>query len=217
MANRSSPMQEARRQTPMKLMLIGRELRIGRIKNGMTQRQVGAAVGHCASWVSRVERGTIPGAAVSDLMSMAASVGLNLSLKTFPSGRRPLDAAQIALLERFNRRIVSGWHRQLEKVMPIEGDLRAIDELIWTDSCSCAVEAITRLADLQGQVRPARLKQRDVKATRLILLVADTHANRRMLQEVGPALANDFPVSPRRALRALADGRDPGGDCLILL
>jgi transcriptional regulator with XRE-family HTH domain len=199
------------------LMTVGRELWIGRVRNGMTQRQVGAAVGRSPSWVSRVERGTIRGVPASELMAVAASVGLRLSLKTYPSRRRPLDGAQLALLDRFHRRLGSDWHRQLEKVMPILGDLRAIDELIWTDSCSCAVEAITRLADLQGQLRPARAKQRDAGAKRLIFLVAATHANRRMLHEIGPALEADFPIGTRHALRALADGHDPGGDCLILL
>ena len=210
-------MQDARGQVPWVLMSIGRELRIARVRNGMTQRQVGARVGRSASWVSRVERGSILGVAVAELIAVAASVGLKLSLRAFPGGRRPLDAGQLALLGRFNRRLGPEWHRQLEKVMPIQGDLRAIDELIWTSTCSCAVEALTRIADVQGQVRPARAKQRDVAADRLILLVADTNANRRMLHEIGPALAADFPIPPRRALAALADGLDPGGDCLILL
>ncbi len=148
---------------------------------------------------------------------IAAAVGMKVSLNLFPAGRRPLDSSQLALLNSFNARIGPQWRRELEKVMPIEGDLRAVDEVISTDACSCAVEAITRLADWQGQLRPARAKQRDLGATRLILLVLGSRANRRMLHEIGPIARHEFPIGTREALRTLAVGEDPGADCLILL
>lgn len=142
---------------------------------------------------------------------------MKLYVNMYPAGRRPLDAPQLALLGELNARLHPGWRREIEKVMPQAGDLRAVDELISRDGCTTAVEAVTRVADVQALLRAARAKVRDLGATRLALLVANTRANRRVLTEAGPVLADDLPVGTRAALRALAAGNDPGGDCLILL
>jgi transcriptional regulator with XRE-family HTH domain len=217
MANRMNPIHEASRAATWSLITFGRELRLSRYQAGMTQRQVGRAIGRSASWISLLEAGKAPRVPFAELAVVAAAVGSKLYVKTYPASRRPLDAPQLALLQRFNARIHPGWRRQLEKVMPLPGDLRAVDELISNDVCSCAVEAITRLASVEAQVRAARAKQRDLGAGRLVLLVQASHVNRRMLREIGPALPQQFPVGTRAALRALAAGRDPGGNCLVLL
>jgi transcriptional regulator with XRE-family HTH domain len=215
--SRSNPIHDAARQATWALLEVGRELLVARIRSGKTQRQVGAAVGRSASWISRIESGKAKMVTLPALMATAAAVGLKLYVKTYPGGRRPLDAAQLGLIESFNARLHPSWRRQLEVVMPRPGDLRAVDELIQTEGCSCAVEAITRFADVQSQVRSAHAKQRDLGADRLILLVRASHANRRMLQEVGPMLRETFPVGTRQALQPLGAGKDPGADCLILI
>jgi len=183
----------------------------------MTQKHVGQLVGRSASRISRIEGGLVPRVSVAELMLIAAAVGLKLYVSVFASGRRPLDAPQLELLRAFNSRIHDSWKRELEKVMPKEGDLRAIDELISNESGSCAVEAITRFAEVQGHLRPARAKQRDIGATRLILVVKGSRANRRIIGEAADLLRQEFPIGTRDALAALAVGRDPGADCLILL
>ncbi len=217
MTSRSSPIREARRHAAWVVVNLGREVRIARHRSGMTQRRVGALIGRSASWVSRIEAGNVPGVSVRELTMVSAAVGLKLYLNAYPAGRRPLDAAQLQLLRRLKERIHPSWGWELEKVVPREGDLRAADALLSRPGCSCAVEAITRIVEVQGQVRPARAKQRDLGATRLILLVAATRANRRVLAESGDLLKEAFPVSTRLALRRLSLGLDPGGDCLILL
>lgn len=52
---------------------------------------------------------------------------------------------------------------------------------------------------------------------RLILAVSDTKGNRQLVREAEPIIRSVFPVEPRAALAALRDGRDPGGDSLILI
>jgi transcriptional regulator with XRE-family HTH domain len=198
-------------------METGRELRVARITAGLTQRQVAARVGRSASWVCRVERGRARAGSLVELVRLGAAVGLKLYVKAYPGGRRPLDAGQLALLASFNARLHPTWSRRLEVVVPIEGDLRAADEVIRTDACSCSVEAVTRLADLQRQTRSGRAKQRDLKADRLILVVKGSHANRRLLRAAGRIVEDAFPISTREALRALGAGHDPGGDCLVVL
>lgn len=217
MPNRTSPIREAGRTADWVLGTVGRELRVARYRSGLTQRAVGRAIGRSGSWVSRIEGGRVRGVSARQLTAAAAAVGMKLYVNLYPAGRRPLDGPQLALLESFNRRLGRGWRRELEKVMPRAGDLRAIDELIDNGRVRCAVEAITRIASVEAQLRTARAKQRDIGAARLILLVQASHANRRMLREAGPALAAEFPVGTRRALAALASGEDPGGDCLIVL
>jgi transcriptional regulator with XRE-family HTH domain len=217
MANRWSPMHEAVRFAEWVLADVGRELRVARITSGLTQAQVGLAIGRSASWVSRVERGRNRSVALQDHVRHGAAVGLKLYIKSYPGGRRPLDAGQLALLTSFNARLHPSWRRQLEVVMPTRGDLRAADELIRIDSVSCAVEAVTRFADVQSQSRTGLAKQRDIGADRLILVVKGSHANRRVLNAAGPIIADYFPIPGRDALRALAAGRDPGGDSLVVI
>jgi hypothetical protein len=77
------------------------------------------------------------------------------------------------------------------------------------------VEAETRPTDLQELQRRLALKKRDGQVDRLILVLADTDWCRRLLR------LNDIeatlPVAGKVALRALAEGRDPGGDSVVLV
>ena len=68
---------------------------------------------------------------------------------------------------------------------------------------------MTRLADLQAQVRAAQLKARDIDATRLVIVATGTHANRRALADARPSLVQSFELDTRTVLAALAAGRDP--------
>jgi hypothetical protein len=61
------------------------------------------------------------------------------------------------------------------------------------------------------------LKQRDGELDHVILLIADTRANRAALLAAATELADAFPVPARDALKALAAGRAPGGNALIIL
>jgi len=81
---------------------------------------------------------------------------------------------------------------------------------------SVGVEAVSRLRNVQAQVRAARLKQRDAEVERLVLLIAATHFNRRALAGAG-TLREDLPLTTRGALAALAAGGDPGEDSIVLL
>jgi transcriptional regulator with XRE-family HTH domain len=217
MPSRVGPLQEAKRLLRWQLIETGRELRIARIAAGMTQRQVGRLVGCAASTVSRIEHGLVPSLSLSRIMQIAAAVGLKAWVRTFPLGRRPLDGPQLSLLEAFNSRLHESFDHELEVLMPIPGDLRAADEVIRNKQVSCAIEAITRFAEVQGQLRAGKAKQRDLGCDRLILLVRGSHANRRMITDAGQLLREALPIDTRQALGALAAGMDPGGDCLVVL
>lgn len=217
MANRSSSTRETERLAAQIIREIGRELRISRVSAGLTQREVAAKLGVHQVTVSRIEGGRGGGHRVPQLVRHAAIVGLRPWVRLYPAVARPLDGPQLALIGRLRARLAPGWRVTLEVPMPIAGDLRAADAMLTLGECRIVVEAITRLADVQAQLRAARLKVRDLGATRLVLLVAATHANRRMLAGEGQLLATTLPAGTKTVMRALAEGRDPGSDGLVLL
>lgn len=217
MANRQSPTREAGRFGAWLLREIGRELRVARLIAGMTQYQVAEQLGRSISHVSRVEHGLLNMIGIVQVTKHAAVVGLKPWVRLYPVVARPLDNAQLALLARFRERISNAWKVTLEAPMPLPGDLRAADALITINGCVCIVELITRLADFQAQLRSAQLKKRDLHAMRLIFVVAANATNRRSLHQAGAAVRDAFPLDTKATLRALAEGRDPGADGLVLL
>jgi hypothetical protein len=100
--------------------------------------------------------------------------------------------------------------------VPIPGDRRSADGAAVAEEFDAAVEAETRIHDVQAVVRGLRAKQRDLGAKRAILLLADTRHNRAVISAV-PELREQFPISARACLAALSRGKDPGGDSLVIL
>ena len=114
-------------------------------------------------------------------------------------------------------RIGDRWRWQLEAPLAIPGDLRAFDALLRRNETTIAVEAITRLRDAQAQLRAATAKQRDGQATRLVLLIGASKANRAALASAADVLATTFPLGTRATLAALTAGEDPGDNGIVLL
>ena len=79
------------------------------------------------------------------------------------------------------------------------------------------VEAESRLRDSQALLRRLALKRRDGAATRLVLVLNDTRANREAAREAATSLAGAFPSPMRSAIPRLVEGEDPGGDVLVIL
>jgi transcriptional regulator with XRE-family HTH domain len=217
MATRTRTIDEARRVWLRMAQEIGDQLRTARHVLGLTQAQVGAAIGVSASEISRRELGRSNRLTGLKLAVHAAAVGLKLSIKLWPVGGGIRDAAQARYIATFVARVGRLWTVTLEAPIRLAGDLRAVDVLLTSHHARIAVEVITRLADLQAQVRAAQLKARDIGATRLMLVVAGTHANRNALASVRATLLDSFDLDSRRLLAALAAGRDPGRDGIIVL
>jgi transcriptional regulator with XRE-family HTH domain len=217
MPTRTRSLDDARRAWHRTAIDLGDELRTARHVNGATLRQVALAAGASQSEISRRERGKAPWLAGEPLAIHAAAVGLRLSVKLWPAGGGIRDAAQARYIARFVARIGRAWAVTLEAPIEIAGDLRAVDVLLVRPPLRIAVEVIVRLADLQAQVRAAQLKARDVEATRLILAIAGTNANRRALATARGTLAAAFDLDTRRLMADLAAGRDPGRDGIVML
>jgi transcriptional regulator with XRE-family HTH domain len=215
--NRTSQLHEATIQASWLIQRVGRELRLARVTAGLSQEIVARRIGTSKAQVSRIEHGKVRRLSLVSVVLHASAVGLRFSAQLFPSARRVLDAPQLSLLNRLRERIGSLWVWELEVPMPTERDFRAIDARVSRGALTVAVEAITRLADVQAQVRAAQLKRRDIGATRLLLLVNDSNANRRAMAEVAPMLSAGFLLGTRHIIHALAAGKDPGRDSLVVL
>jgi transcriptional regulator with XRE-family HTH domain len=216
-ANRSSPLHEATLQASWLLQRIGRELRLARIAAGATQQQIALRIGTGKAQISRAERAAAGDLRIAILARHASVVGVRLSVQLYPGTRHVLDTPQLALLELLRTRLDTAWSWQIEVPMPAERDLRAVDALLRRGDCTIAVEAITRLSDVQAQVRAAQLKRRDIGATRLLLLIGGSRANRRALAQAEGVLRTAFLTGTRHLLGLLAGGNDPGGDLLLVL
>lgn len=208
---------EARHRWHRLAARIGDDLRAARHVRGLTIRELAAAIGSSTSEISRRELGRSPGLTGERLAVHGAAIGLKLSLSLWPTGGGLRDAAQARYIAAFVARVGRAWRVQLEAPIQVAGDLRAIDVLLVRGDVRLAVEVITRLADLQAQLRAAQLKARDFGATRLILVVAATHANRRALDAARGSLVEAFDLDTRRVMRDLTRGADPGRDAIVVL
>ena len=217
MANRRRVVQEAVDRWQRAWLELADQLREARLMCGLTQSQVAAALGVSRDRVGRVERRRVLRLSVDYLARHAAVVGLKASIKLYPLGGAIRDEAQARWIAKVVDRIGHAWRVALDVPIPLPGDLRAIDVLLTGGGVRVALEVITRLRDLQAQIRAAQLKQRDIGADRLIIVVAGNHANRLALSAARPTLLATFDTDTRRVLAALAAGADPGRDAVVVL
>lgn len=195
----------------------GREARDLRIRAGLSQAQLSNAVGVSRQWLTAFEAGHLSAVDLRRTAVVFACLGHKLVVKTYPTAEPLRDAGQVHLLDRFNARLSSSWRRTFESVMPLPGDLRAWDELLALGGLRIGVDAETRPNDLQVLERSMAAKQRDSEVRRMILLLSATRINRALFRDNVAALRQTFPMDTRTTLAALAAGRDPGANGLVIL
>jgi len=217
MVTRERRLDRARRQVARALLAVGDDLREARLQAGLTQHQLGAAVGLSDSEVSRIERGQALHVPYETLVLIAAVLGLDIPLRTFPAGEPIRDIAQLTLLAKLRGLLPDGLRWRTEVPLVIPGDRRAWDAVIEGRGWRVPVEAESRLRDVQACSRRVALKRRDDQSAVVILLVADTRHNRRVLRLAGPDLAAEFPIRSIAAVAALANGEPPSGSAIVLL
>lgn len=196
---------------------MARELRDGIRNQGLSYAAVGRDVGLSGEQVSRVARGRAPELTIVQASELLASVGQELSVRAYPTGRPLRDVPQLQLLARLRGRVHPslGWHAEV----PVTGppDLRAWDVVLSGQTWRRPVEAESRLGDFQALERRITLKQRDGHMEHVILLVAKTRHNRTALRSLGAAVLSQFPFPGERALELLAAGFAPEASTIVLL
>ncbi len=198
-------------------MAIGEELRTARVGAGLTQLDVGGAVGLSHAQIGRIERGLVPGVSFESIVAIAMVVGLKVSLRVYPGDDAIRDAPQLAILRRFRALISPAIRHRTEVPLGIPGDRRAWDEVMLGDGWSMPVEAETRVGDTQALRRKLALKCRDGQVPSILLVVNDTAHNRRAVEAAAADFVEAFPVSARRALAALRRGERPSGGAIVFV
>lgn len=204
------------RQARRLMRTLGDELRDARLAAGLSQRSVARVAGLNQSRISRTERAARIPARIDELAAHGAALGLQLSIKVYPEGAPVRDQGQLRVIGRFRRRVGKGFGWRTEVPVGGDGDLRAWD--IQLDGPgSIGIDVETRLHDLQALQRRSELKRRDSGVDRVVLVVADTRHNRRVLAEHREALRSTFPADTAEVLAALRQGRLPAANGIVLV
>lgn len=214
---RGRPLDRANESLGRMRISIARELRDARRNAGLSQRSAGGSAQMSHSQVGRLERGEVLDPSIGQLTRLATVVGLDLTLKAYPSSDAVRDAGQVRLLERLRIRLHASIRWRTEVPLPDARDLRAWDAMAIGDGWRIPIEAETRFTDGQALQRRLATKMRDGGVDRLVLLVAETRSNRAALIGAGAGLQQMFPLQQRAVLTALRDGEDPGGSGIVIL
>ncbi|MCI0344559.1 MAG: helix-turn-helix domain-containing protein [Chloroflexi bacterium] len=153
---------------------------------------------------------------VDQVAEVAAVLGLQLAASLHPDGDPVRDRGQLAVLQRLRARVAHPLRWQVEVPVPIAGDRRSADAVISDEVGAVLVEAETHLHDIQALERRVAAKARDLGIERVVLLVADTRHNRRVLS-LHPELRAAYPLSARACLARFAAGRLPPASALVIL
>jgi transcriptional regulator with XRE-family HTH domain len=205
------------------VIATGEEFKRARTGSGLSQVDVAVAVGISRPQYGRIERGIAPDVSVQRVAAIASVLGLEASLRFFPSGDPIRDRAHAALLERLRARCHRSLVWRTEMPFPAPGDQRAWDALIRGvdpvsgDPWRVGVEAETRPNDLQALDRRLALKGRDGGVDWMVLLLLASRHNREFLAGHGSVLRARFPLEGRRALELLAAGAPLGQNAVIML
>ncbi len=197
---------------------IGEELRTARIGAGLTLAEVGRAVGVSPAEVSRIERQAAPWVSMTTVTRVAAAVGLDLWVRLYPGGEPLRDAAHVALGAAFGELVVPPLVLRSEVRVGDPRDLRAWDHTLTERSGSrCGVELETRFVDAQAQHRRIARKLEDSGLDRVLVVVADTRANRAAIRAAAGFLGTAYAIDDRAAVDALGRGQIPPRSALIFL
>ncbi|CAN5826332.1 hypothetical protein BH23CHL8_BH23CHL8_17310 [soil metagenome] len=216
MATRERHRDRGARRARAALAELGRELREARRSRGLRQSDVARAAGVSTSWLSALELGQAAEVGFRRLAVVLAVVGLDLSARAYPGGDVLRDEGHRRLLARFRALLPVGAAWRTEVPLPSRLDQRAWDAMTDLWKQRVGVEAETRATDLQALERRLLLKVRDGAVDRLVLVLADSRANRRVLRLGSEGLRSTFALQGRAAVAALSAREDPGCNLLVL-
>jgi transcriptional regulator with XRE-family HTH domain len=216
------PVQERRTDRGARVAVIlhrklGQDLRALRRQAGLSQRWLAEQVGVQHSVISRIEAGRGMVTTLDLYARLFAVLGGRLSVKVYPEADPLRDEAHLRLIERLIKLLHAAIRARREVPLGIPGDLRAWDLMLMAGARHAAVEAEMVLDDLQALERKIALKQQDGRIEVVILLIADTKRNRRILATHREVLRERFPLDTRAALAHLRAGRIPPESAIVIL
>ena len=199
------------------LRRLGDEIRTARLTAGWSLRELSRQTGYSRTHLNRIERGTAAGVPLRCLEVVFATLSMELSARPYPLGPPIRDVAHARLLSRFRARLAPTVKLRTE--VPLRGDRerRAWDGELLTGDETCKLEAETVLYDLQAQDRRIARKLEADGVAEVVLLVADTRRNRRVLREFRPLISQRYPMTTRQVMTGLAAGRLPTASACVVL
>lgn len=196
---------------------VGHEFRERRLMLGLSQEHVARATRISRLRYGRIENARLP-ASIVELDRISAVLGLQLSLRVYPSGAAVRDAAHATRLRSFLADARAPLTYRIEVPLPRidRPEWRAWDAVLFEGRQRAAIELEMRLRDIQAMRRRHDLKRRDDPTEAFLLLIADTRTNRGVLREF-ESLLGDLPRQRPTVLRkALLAGRlPPSGLALV--
>ena len=205
---------EARRQAGT----AGRDIRSARVGLGMSLERAGRRAGVSPSQQGRIERGELLRPTFDQICRAARAVGLEPSLRLYPSDDPVRDKGQLSVLTRFEAILQPPLRLAREVTLPLVGDRRAWDGRILGGERPASIEAEARLHDMQAIARRIGLKVRDDPGAGVVILVVGrSRHNHRILAGHRETLRQEFPLDGAAIARELRAGRIPMASGIIVL
>ena len=185
---------------------------------GLTLAEAGRAAGISKSETSRIERGESRRLGLGTLARLAAVVGLDLWIRAYPGAEPIRDSAQVGLGDAFQGLIGAPLAVRTEVRIGDHHDLRAWDlTLADPTGARCGVELESRFVDAQAQHRRISQKLADSDLEIVIVVVADTRANRAAVRAAASYLRPAYAIDDPATYAALRAGLVPTRSGLIFV
>jgi len=198
-----------------------RELRDARLVAGLSQSALARELNLDPSNVWRLEARGLADIGVVRLSEIASVLGYEVSVGLHPVGDPVRDKGQLACGRRFNALLSDRWRVTDETLLPAAGEQRAWDKLLRlvdvTPRYLVGVDIESRVWDVQAIVRRTRGRERDGQVDHILIVLADTAHNRRVVDELRVSLGPDYATGPRRIMAALRTGEWLPGSGVILV
>lgn len=202
------------------MALLGQEFRDKRSALGLSQQQIASAVNIGRATYTRIEAGRMRNLSIKLASQIASVSGLDLVVRTYPGATPLRDAAHAERLSRVMANVRPPLSYALEAPLPKQPgqpfEQRAWDAMVSGSGKRTGFEMEMRVRDGQALERRIALKRRDDPVDGVVLLLADTNANRRLLRD-NPLLFPDLARLRLAALtRMLRDGQHPPGSVVFV-
>lgn len=221
MTTKETRVGRGRRRGQMLTRRVISDLREARLVAGLSQSALAREVGLDPSTMWRLEADLLPDTSVVRLSEIASVLGYEVSLGLHPIGDPVRDKGQLACGRRLDAVLSERWRVTDETLLPGAGEQRSWDKLLrLTDATPrylVGTDIESRVWDVQAIVRRTRARERDGQVDHILIVLADTAHNRRIIDELRASLGPDYATSARRLVRALRVGMRLAGSGVVLV
>ena len=218
MATRQTRLERGRRRGRAVVARMMSELVATRQVLNVSQRAVARELRRSQTALVRLERlSNIDRISFVDVAEVASILGLELGAALHVLGDPLRDRGHQALIARFRGLLTATIRVIAEVPLPNVGDRRTWDLVLRCAGQVVGVEAETRVRDIQALVRRMRERERDGGVDEIVLVLAESAVNRRLLPQLLEALGPRFATSPRSLLKALRAGQPLPGSGVVFV